>query len=59
MKYKNLGNTGLYVSELTLGTMTFDKEGGSFAGLIGATGQESGGGFNFMSRLPGISARQG
>ena len=40
MKYKSLGNTGLYVSELTLGTMTFDKEGGSFAGIIGATGQE-------------------
>lgn len=40
MKYKPLGNTGLYVSELTLGTMTFDNEGGSYAGLIGATGQE-------------------
>ena len=40
MKYRSLGNTGLYVSELTLGTMTFDKEGGSFSGLIGATGQE-------------------
>ena len=40
MKYKSLGNTGLYVSELTLGAMTFDKEGGSFSGMIGATGQE-------------------
>ena len=40
MKYKSLGNTGLYVSELTLGTMTFDKEGGSYSGMIGATGQE-------------------
>ena len=39
MKYKNLGNTGLYVSELTLGTMTFDEKGGSFADRIGATGQ--------------------
>lgn len=39
MKYKNLGNTGLYVSELTLGTMTFDNEGGSYS-MIGATGQE-------------------
>lgn len=39
MKYKSLGNTGLYVSELTLGTMTFDNEGGSSAGIIGATGQ--------------------
>jgi aryl-alcohol dehydrogenase-like predicted oxidoreductase len=40
MKYKSLGNTGLYVSELTLGTMTFDKEGGSYSSMIGATGQE-------------------
>lgn len=40
MKYKSLGNTGLYVSELTLGTMTFDNEGGSYSGMIGATGQE-------------------
>ena len=40
MKYKSLGNTGLYVSELTLGTMTFDKEGGSYSAMIGATGQE-------------------
>ncbi|MEP3329713.1 aldo/keto reductase [Sedimentitalea sp.] len=40
MKYKALGNTGLYVSELTLGTMTFDKEGGSYAGVTGATGQD-------------------
>ena len=40
MKYKPLGNTGLYVSELTLGTMTFDNEGGSYADRIGATGQE-------------------
>lgn len=40
MKYKNLGNTGLYVSELTLGTMTFDEEGGSYASMMGATGQE-------------------
>jgi len=40
MKYKNLGNSGLYVSELTLGTMPFDNEGGAYAGLIGATGQE-------------------
>ncbi|MGR3591562.1 MAG: aldo/keto reductase [Limimaricola soesokkakensis] len=40
MKYKQLGHTGLYVSELTLGTMTFDNEGGSYAGIVGATGQE-------------------
>lgn len=40
MKYKNLGNTGLWVSELTLGTMTFDVEGGSYAARMGYTGQE-------------------
>ncbi|CDF80825.1 oxidoreductase [Formosa agariphila KMM 3901] len=40
MKYKSLGNTGLYVSELTLGTMTFDQEGGSYSAIMGATGQE-------------------
>lgn len=40
MKYKSLGGTGLYVSELTLGTMTFDEEGGSYSARIGATGQE-------------------
>lgn len=40
MEYKSLGNTGLYVSNLTLGTMTFDKEGGSYSARMGATGQE-------------------
>lgn len=40
MKYKSLGNTGLYVSELTLGTMTFDKKGGSYADKMGFTGQD-------------------
>ncbi|MBO9399954.1 aldo/keto reductase [Shimia sp. R9_3] len=40
MKYKSLGNTGLYVSELTLGTMTFSEGGGSYADVLGATGQE-------------------
>ncbi|NOU58359.1 aldo/keto reductase [Marinifilum caeruleilacunae] len=43
MKYKSLGNTGLYVSELTLGTMTFDQKNETpegFSGIIGATGQE-------------------
>lgn len=40
MKYKPLGNTGLYVSELTLGTMTFGEKEGPFAQMIGATGQE-------------------
>ena len=27
MKYRLLGNTGLYVSELCLGTMTFGAQG--------------------------------
>ena len=40
MKYKPLGNTGLYVSELTLGAMTFDEKDGAFAQMIGGTGQE-------------------
>jgi aryl-alcohol dehydrogenase-like predicted oxidoreductase len=40
MKYKPLGNTGLYVSELTLGTMTFDKVDGVFGRMLGGTGQE-------------------
>ncbi|MEM7184812.1 MAG: aldo/keto reductase [Spirochaetota bacterium] len=40
MKYKALGNTGLYVSELTLGTMTFDEKDGAFAQMLGGTGQE-------------------
>ncbi|MDJ0769483.1 MAG: aldo/keto reductase [Ilumatobacter sp.] len=40
MKYSPLGNTGLYVSQLTLGAMTFDREDGMFGRLIGGTGQE-------------------
>ena len=40
MKFAPLGNTGLYVSELTLGAMTFGNEGGMFGQVIGATGQE-------------------
>jgi aryl-alcohol dehydrogenase-like predicted oxidoreductase len=39
MKYNPLGNTGLYVSELTLGAMTFADESSDFAKLIGGTGQ--------------------
>ncbi len=40
MKYAALGNTGLYVSQLTLGAMTFDREDGMFGRMIGATGQD-------------------
>lgn len=39
MKYRLLGNTGLYVSELCLGTMTFGGEG--FWKVMGGLGQES------------------
>lgn len=41
MKYKPLGNTGLYVSELTLGAMTFADEKSEYGKLIGSTGQEA------------------
>ncbi|SHF06822.1 Predicted oxidoreductase [Ruegeria intermedia] len=40
MKYKPLGKTGLYVSELTLGTMTFANEDSASGQTLGATGQE-------------------
>ena len=40
MKYVPLGDTGLYVSQLTLGAMTFDQEDGMFGKIVGATGQE-------------------
>lgn len=40
MKYLALGNTGLYVSQLTLGTMTFDRKDGSFGKVMGGTGQD-------------------
>lgn len=40
MKYKPLGNTGLYVSEICLGTMTFSREGDPFGQMIGATGEK-------------------
>ncbi|NML65501.1 aldo/keto reductase [Hymenobacter sp. RP-2-7] len=35
MKYNLLGNTGLKVSELCLGTMTFGRQGGRFAAING------------------------
>ncbi len=40
MKYSPLGNTGMYVSQLTLGAMTFDREDGMFGRMIGGTGQD-------------------
>lgn len=39
MRYQKLGNTGLFVSELCLGTMTFGGEGGMW-GKIGQLDQE-------------------
>jgi aryl-alcohol dehydrogenase-like predicted oxidoreductase len=35
MRYNQLGNTGLYVSEICLGTMTFGGEAGGFWRVIG------------------------
>lgn len=40
MKYRALGHTGLYVSEVTLGTMTFVPEGSEYSKIVGGTGQE-------------------
>ena len=40
MQYLPLGNTGLYVSRLCLGAMTFADQEGSIGDVIGATGQE-------------------
>ena len=40
MKYHPLGATGLYVSQLTLGAMTFDEPDGAFGARIGGTGQD-------------------
>ncbi len=40
MKYKALGNTGLYVSQICLGTMTFSKEGSEFGDIMGNTGEK-------------------
>ena len=40
MQYKPLGKTGLYVSEITLGGMTFSDSSNIYGKTIGATGQE-------------------
>ena len=39
MKYNRLGQTGLFVSEICLGTMTFSGEN-FFGGVIGSLGQK-------------------
>ncbi len=41
MRYRLLGRTGLYVSELCLGTMTFGGEGSSMWKTIGGLGQDT------------------
>ena len=41
MKLKPLGRTGLFVSELCLGTMTFGGEGSSMWKTIGGLGQDA------------------
>ena len=40
MQYLPLGNTGLYVSRICLGAMTFNEPGSIHGSIIGATGQE-------------------
>ena len=40
MQYLPLGTTGLYVSRICLGTVTFSEQDSQFADMIGATGQE-------------------
>ena len=40
MRYRRLGHTGLYVSEICLGTMTFGGEGGIWS-AIGDLGQKA------------------
>ena len=41
MKYKILGKTGLFVSEMCLGTMTFGQSGGIYAAASGVLKQEA------------------
>jgi aryl-alcohol dehydrogenase-like predicted oxidoreductase len=40
MRYKQLGRTGLFVSEVCLGTMTFGGEQGGFWRVVGELGQK-------------------
>ncbi|MEL6179889.1 MAG: aldo/keto reductase, partial [Myxococcota bacterium] len=40
MDYRPLGNTGLYVSNLCLGAMTFSREGNMMGDMIGNSGEE-------------------
>src|SRR4051812_42067776 len=40
MRYKQLGRTGLFVSEITLGTMTFGDSGGDWSKIAGLQQQQ-------------------
>lgn len=51
MRYNKLGRTGLFVSELCLGTMTFGGGEGMWR-QIGAVQQEEANGLDTVSRLP-------
>ncbi|MEZ4441572.1 MAG: aldo/keto reductase [Polyangiaceae bacterium] len=53
MKYHALGQTGLYVSEITLGTMTFADEASDFGKILGGTGQK------LADRMVGLSLDAG
>lgn len=53
MRYNKLGSTGLFVSELCLGTMTFGGEGGTLWGQIGNLEQ------NDVDRLVGAALDAG
>jgi aryl-alcohol dehydrogenase-like predicted oxidoreductase len=41
MRYKQLGRTGLFVSEITLGTMTFGDSGGDWSKIAGLQQQQA------------------
>ena len=53
MQFLPLGNTGLYVSRLCLGAMTFADQGDPSRGAIGATGQD------LADRMVGLSLDAG
>ncbi len=52
MKYNRLGQTGLYVSEICLGTMTFSGEN-FFGGVIGTLGQKEADAVDRVARAAG------
>ena len=56
MKYNQLGNTGLFVSEICLGTMTFGGDG--FWKVVGELDQKNATGIVSRSSRPGILNRE-